>query len=56
MNHDMCSTCGYVYKVSDMTDLTRIGYDPCKVYECNKCAELITNNDCSSIDDEGISA
>ena len=34
---DICSTCGHVYMVESMTDLTRVGYDPCMVYECAEC-------------------
>jgi hypothetical protein len=33
----MCSTCGKWHLMSSMTDLTRIGYDPCMVYECAEC-------------------
>lgn len=34
---DVCSSCGYEYPLSDMVDLTRIGYDPAMVYECAEC-------------------
>jgi DNA-directed RNA polymerase subunit RPC12/RpoP len=54
MDSDICSACGYEFLLSDMVNLTRVGYDPCMVYECINCAELITDSDCSSIDDEGI--
>jgi len=37
MDIDLCSTCGHEFMVSDMTDLTRLGYDPAMVYECAEC-------------------
>jgi len=35
---DICSTCGREFTVSNMKDLTRLGYDPAMVYECVNCA------------------
>ena len=34
---DVCSSCGYEYPLSDMVDITRVGYDPAMVYECAEC-------------------
>jgi hypothetical protein len=34
---DGCSDCGYLWPLSDLTDLTREGYDPCKVFICPDC-------------------
>jgi hypothetical protein len=34
---DGCSDCGYLWPMSDLTDLTREGYDPCKIFICPDC-------------------
>jgi hypothetical protein len=37
MYRDVCSGCGYDNLLSDMVDLTRIGYDPVTVMNCAEC-------------------
>lgn len=34
---DGCSACGLEFPFTDLTDLTREGYDPAKVYICRDC-------------------
>lgn len=42
---DICSGCGHEFLVSSMTDLTRVWFDPCMVYECAECT---TNGEVSA--------